>query len=81
LMVFQTSTRVQIKKKQGKCSGKQFSAVARALAFFYEVVLPSPYALEVAGKLEKEGSRDGRSGYNFGAGLTGCDGGIDERPR
>jgi hypothetical protein len=26
-------------------------------------------------------SRDGRSGYDLGPGLTGCDGGIDERPR
>jgi hypothetical protein len=26
-------------------------------------------------------SRDGRSGYDLGAGLTLCDGGIDEKPR
>jgi hypothetical protein len=35
----------------------------------------------VTGDLDKEESRDGRSGYDHGAGLTGCDGGIDERPR
>jgi hypothetical protein len=35
----------------------------------------------VTGDLDKEESRDGRSGYDLGAGLTGCDGGIDERPR
>jgi hypothetical protein len=37
--------------------------------------------LEVTGDLDKEESRDGRSGYNPWAGLTGCDGRIDERPR
>jgi hypothetical protein len=26
-------------------------------------------------------SRDGRRGYDLGAGLTGCGGGIDEQPR
>jgi hypothetical protein len=26
-------------------------------------------------------SRVGKSGYDLGAGLAGCDGGIDERPR
>jgi hypothetical protein len=26
-------------------------------------------------------SRVGRSGYDLGAGLTGCDGGIDDQPR
>jgi hypothetical protein len=40
-----------------------------------------PPALKVAGDLDKEESRDGRSGYDLGAGLTGCDGRIDERPR
>jgi hypothetical protein len=29
--------------------------------------------------LDKEESRDGRSGYDLRRGLTGCDGGIDER--
>jgi hypothetical protein len=35
----------------------------------------------VTGDLDKEESRDGRSGYDLGAGLTGCDGGVDGRPR
>jgi hypothetical protein len=35
----------------------------------------------VTGDLDKEESRGGRSGYDLGAGHTGCDGGIDERPR
>jgi hypothetical protein len=30
--------------------------------------------------LDSEESRDGRSSYDLGAGLTGRDGGIDERP-
>jgi hypothetical protein len=40
-----------------------------------------PLALDVTGDLDKEDSRDGRSGYDIGGGLTGCDGGIDKRPR
>jgi hypothetical protein len=35
----------------------------------------------VPGDLDYEESRDGRSTYDLGAGLSGCDGGIDERPR
>jgi hypothetical protein len=35
----------------------------------------------MTGDLDLKGSRDGRSGYDLGAGLKGCDGGIDERPR
>jgi hypothetical protein len=35
----------------------------------------------VTGDLEKEKSRDGKSGNDLGTGLTGCDGGIDEQPR
>jgi hypothetical protein len=35
----------------------------------------------VTGDLDHEESRDGRSGYDLEAGLSGCDGGIDERPR
>jgi hypothetical protein len=34
----------------------------------------------VTGDIDYEESPDGRSGYGFGARLTGCDGGIDERP-
>jgi hypothetical protein len=40
-----------------------------------------PPALEVTGDLDKEERRDGRSGYDLGAGLAGYDGGIDERTR
>jgi hypothetical protein len=32
----------------------------------------------VTGDLDKEESRDGRSGNGLEAGLAGCDGGIDE---
>jgi hypothetical protein len=35
----------------------------------------------VTGDLDKEENHDGRSGNGLGTGLTGCDGGIDERPR
>jgi hypothetical protein len=35
----------------------------------------------VTGDLDYEESRDKRSGYDLGAGLTGYDGRIDERPR
>jgi hypothetical protein len=35
----------------------------------------------VTGDLDEEGSREGKSGYDLLADLTGCDGGIDERPR
>jgi hypothetical protein len=41
---------------------------------------PSP-ALEVRGDLDKEDRRVGRHGNDLGAGLTGCDGGIDKRSR
>jgi hypothetical protein len=40
-----------------------------------------PHALDVTGDLDKEKSRVGRSCNDLGAGLTGYDGGIDERPR
>jgi hypothetical protein len=35
----------------------------------------------VTGDIDYEENRDGKSGYKLGAELTGCDGGIDERPR
>jgi hypothetical protein len=44
------------------------------------VILVPPHALEVTGGLDQEENRDKRSGYDLGAGFTGCDGGIDERP-
>jgi hypothetical protein len=34
----------------------------------------------VTGDLDKEDRRVGRCGNDLGAGLTGCGGGIDERP-
>jgi hypothetical protein len=50
--------------------------------FFYVCVSRSPLpALEVTGDLDKEDRRVGRRGNDLGAGLTGCGGGIDERPR
>jgi hypothetical protein len=44
-------------------------------------VPPPPALIEVTRDLEKQENRDGRSGYDLEAWLTGCDGGIDERPR
>jgi hypothetical protein len=44
------------------------------------VSVPPP-ALEVTGDLDKEERRVCRRGNDLGAGLTGCGGGIDERPR
>jgi hypothetical protein len=35
----------------------------------------------VTGDLDKEDRRVGRRGTDLGAGLTGCGGGINERPR
>jgi hypothetical protein len=35
----------------------------------------------VTGNLDKEDRRVGRRGNDLEAGLTGCGGGIDERPR
>jgi hypothetical protein len=40
-----------------------------------------PLAREVTGDLDKEDRRVGRRGNHPEAGLTGCGGGIDERPR
>ena len=42
---------------------------------------PPPLVLEVTGDLDKDDRRVGGRGYDFGAGFTGCGGGIDERPR
>jgi hypothetical protein len=35
----------------------------------------------VKGDLDKEDRRVGGRGYDLGTGFTGCDAGIDERPR
>jgi hypothetical protein len=35
----------------------------------------------MTGDLDYEGSRDGSNLCDLGAGMTGCDGGIDEQPR
>jgi hypothetical protein len=40
-----------------------------------------PLALEVTGDLDEEERGVGRSGYDLGAGSTGCNGGIDEQLR
>jgi hypothetical protein len=40
-----------------------------------------PHALKVMGDPDKEERRGGRSGNDLGAGLTGLDGGINERLR
>jgi hypothetical protein len=51
-------------------------------SFFYVCVSrPPPHALEVTGDLDKEDRRVCGRGYDLGTGFTGCDGGIDERPR
>jgi hypothetical protein len=61
----------------GKFSARRHD---RWLSFFGSLA-PPPTALEVAGDLDKEERHDGRSDSDLGTGLTGCDGGIDERPR
>jgi hypothetical protein len=45
------------------------------------VSVPPPHALEVTGDLAKEDRRFGGRGNEIGAGLTGCGGEIDKRPR
>jgi hypothetical protein len=35
----------------------------------------------MTGDLDYDESHDGRSGYDLGAGCTGCDGGIEKKPR
>jgi hypothetical protein len=42
---------------------------------------PPPLAIEGTRDLDNEERRDGRSGIDHGMGLTGCDGGIDNRLR
>jgi hypothetical protein len=66
-LIFQTSTRVPTQKKPGQWLRKLFSAAARALTFSVWLSRSSPPALEVTGDLDKEESRDGRSGYDLGA--------------
>jgi hypothetical protein len=77
---FPTGTRVPAQKFPRKWPGKLFSTATKAPASFYLVVSVPPPALEVTGDLDKGESRDERSGNDLGTGLTGCDGGIDERP-
>jgi hypothetical protein len=60
---------------------KLFSAAAIALAFSIRLSQSTLPAFEVTGDLDTEENRDGRSGNELTTGLTGCDGGIDERPR
>jgi hypothetical protein len=72
---------VPAEKKPRKWLGKHFSAAEGALAFSVLLFGSFPSALVVMGDLDKEESRDGRSGNDLGTGHTECDGGIDERPR
>jgi hypothetical protein len=60
--------------------GKTFQRGDKCASFFICLSRSPPHALLVTRDLDKEESRDGRSGNDLGAGLTGCDGGIYERP-
>jgi hypothetical protein len=69
-------------RKTGEVSGKNPYAETRAPDFLTVYVSRSlPPTLEVTGDLDKEDRRVERSGYDLGAGTTGCDGGINERLR
>jgi hypothetical protein len=72
-------------EKAGEMAGKLFSAAAtaeqRCLFLSGILVPPSPLALQVTGDVEWVDSRNMMSGYDLGAGLIGCESGIDERPR
>jgi hypothetical protein len=72
--IFQTGTRVLAQKNPGKLTGELFSAPTGALIFLYGCLGPHHLALEVIGDLDTEEIRDGMSGYDLGAGLTGCEG-------
>jgi hypothetical protein len=64
-----------------KLQGKTFLRGGKSASFFIGVSRSPPPAVEGTGDLDYEESRDGRSGNDLGVGLTGCDGGIDKRPR
>jgi hypothetical protein len=66
---FPTSIWLLVWKKRRKRRGKLFGAAARALAFFDLVVSAPPPALEATEDLDKDKSRDGRSGNDLGRGL------------
>jgi hypothetical protein len=68
-------------EKSGKWPGQLFSAAEGALAFYVWLPRSPAPALKVTWDLDKEDSCDGRSDNDLGTGLTGCNGGIDERPR
>jgi hypothetical protein len=71
-----------IQRKSGEISTKIPHAEAGAQDILsVRVSWSSPPALEVTGDLDKEERRVGRSGYDLGAGSTGCNGGINERLR
>jgi hypothetical protein len=71
-------------EKAEKMTGNFFQRGGSA-SFFYVVIsphpAPPPHALEVTGDLDMEESHDGRRDNDLGMGLTGCDNGIEERPR
>ena len=74
-------TRVPNIEKTEEMSGENPGAEAGAPFFSYVCVSRSPPpVLEMTGDLDKEDRRVGRRGNDLGAGLTGCGGGIDERP-
>jgi hypothetical protein len=63
---------------------ENFQRGGGSASFFFlavSVAPTAPHALEVTRDLDKEESRDGMNGNDFGTQLPGCDGGIDERPR
>jgi hypothetical protein len=60
---------------------KVFWRGGKSASFFCLAVSVPPHVLEVTADLDKVERRVGRSGNDLGAGLTGCDGGMDERPR
>jgi hypothetical protein len=68
-------------EKADEVTGESFQRSVKSASLFYLAVSIPPPALEVTWDLDKEESRDGRSGNGLWTGLTGCDGAIDEQPR
>jgi hypothetical protein len=59
---------------------KTFQRCGKSAGFFCLTISALLTCPRGDGDLDNEENRDGRSGYDLGVGLTGCDGGIDERP-
>jgi hypothetical protein len=68
-------------EKAGKVARKTLQRGGRSASLFCLAVSVPPTCPRGDGGPRRGGSRDGKSGYDLGAGLTECDGGIDERPR